>query len=165
MCLLSVLVCVYTCSLLASFNFTKTNQLTPSPAILVPLTLFSRCTVICFVTDCVVFNFLHGHRPFLQLRTDEMNGKVKGEDEEEEHLDEEEDDEEEEDEEDEEEHPEEEEEGEKSDEKVDILDEKRKETEEQEQSITEPDIQVPWIPSFIPFRLIMHEHNDLASHQ
>ncbi|XP_016422254.1 glutamic acid-rich protein-like [Sinocyclocheilus rhinocerous] len=66
-----------------------------------------------------------------------MNGKVDGEDEEEDYLDEEED----EDEEEEEEHPEEEEEGEKCDEKEDILDEKRKETKEQEQSITEPDIQ------------------------
>ncbi|XP_016404145.1 nucleolar protein 12-like isoform X1 [Sinocyclocheilus rhinocerous] len=75
----------------------------------------------------------------LQLRTDEMNGKVEGEDDEEEEcLDDEE--EEEEDEEDEEEHPE-EEEGEKCDEKEDILDEKRKETEKQEQSITESDVQ------------------------
>uniref|UniRef100_A0A671T612 X-linked retinitis pigmentosa GTPase regulator n=1 Tax=Sinocyclocheilus anshuiensis TaxID=1608454 RepID=A0A671T612_9TELE len=67
-----------------------------------------------------------------ELRTDEMNGKVDGEDEEEDYLDEEEDDDEEEEEE--EEHPEEEEEGEKCDEKEDILDEKRKETEEQEQN-------------------------------
>uniref|UniRef100_A0A673MDG7 X-linked retinitis pigmentosa GTPase regulator-like n=1 Tax=Sinocyclocheilus rhinocerous TaxID=307959 RepID=A0A673MDG7_9TELE len=65
-----------------------------------------------------------------ELRTDEMNGKVDGEDEEEDYLDEEED----EDEEEEEEHPEEEEEGEKCDEKEDILDEKRKETKEQEQN-------------------------------
>uniref|UniRef100_A0A671T7Y8 X-linked retinitis pigmentosa GTPase regulator n=2 Tax=Sinocyclocheilus anshuiensis TaxID=1608454 RepID=A0A671T7Y8_9TELE len=77
--------------------------------------------------------------PMEKLRTDEMNGKVDGEDEEEDYLDEEEDDDEEEEEE--EEHPEEEEEGEKCDEKEDILDEKRKETEEQEQSITEADIQ------------------------
>ncbi|KTG25571.1 hypothetical protein cypCar_00020622 [Cyprinus carpio] len=70
----------------------------------------------------------------LLLRTDEMNGKVEGEDEEEEYLDEEEEGE---DDEDEEEHPEEEE----DDEKEDILDEKRKETEKQEQSITESDVQ------------------------
>uniref|UniRef100_A0A8C1EDL7 X-linked retinitis pigmentosa GTPase regulator n=1 Tax=Cyprinus carpio carpio TaxID=630221 RepID=A0A8C1EDL7_CYPCA len=69
-----------------------------------------------------------------KLRTDEMNGKVEGEDEEEEYLDEEEEGE---DDEDEEEHPEEEE----DDEKEDILDEKRKETEKQEQSITESDVQ------------------------
>ncbi|CAM4731946.1 unnamed protein product [Leuciscus chuanchicus] len=74
--------------------------------------------------------------PVEKLRTDEINGKMEGEDEEEEYLDDEEDDDEEE--EDEEEHPE-EKEGEKCEEKEDILDEKRKETEEQ--SITEPDIQ------------------------
>ncbi|XP_059385609.1 X-linked retinitis pigmentosa GTPase regulator-like isoform X3 [Carassius carassius] len=67
--------------------------------------------------------------------TDEMNGKVEGEDEDEEYLDEEEDGEDEEDED-----PE-EEEGEKCDKKEDILDEKRKETEKQEQSITESDVQ------------------------
>lgn len=88
------------------------------------------------ITDCVVSYFLHGCHPSLQLRTDEMNGKVEGEDEEEEYLDEEEEGE---DDEDEEEHPEEEE----GDEKEDILDEKRKETEKQEQSITESDLQVP----------------------
>ncbi|KAG1949779.1 retinitis pigmentosa GTPase regulator b [Pimephales promelas] len=77
--------------------------------------------------------------PMEKLRTDEINGKMEGEDEEEEYLD---DDEEEEDEEeeDEEEHPE-EKEGEKCEEKKDVLDEKRKETEEQEESTTEPDIQ------------------------
>ncbi|XP_016350371.1 X-linked retinitis pigmentosa GTPase regulator-like [Sinocyclocheilus anshuiensis] len=71
--------------------------------------------------------------PMEKLRTDEMNGKVEGEDDEEEEcLDDEE--------EEEEEHPE-EEEGEKCDEKEDILDEKRKEMEKQEQSITESDVQ------------------------
>ncbi|XP_073682261.1 retinitis pigmentosa GTPase regulator b isoform X1 [Garra rufa] len=79
--------------------------------------------------------------PMEKLWTDEMNGKVEGEDEEEEYLDEDDDDEEEdEDEEDEEEHPE-EEEVEKCEENEDVLDEKRQRTEEQEQRITESDIQ------------------------
>ncbi|XP_052465534.1 X-linked retinitis pigmentosa GTPase regulator isoform X2 [Carassius gibelio] len=67
--------------------------------------------------------------------TDEMNGKVEGEDEEEEYLDDEEEGEDEEDED-----PE-EEEGEKCEKKEDILDERRKETEKHEQSITESDVQ------------------------
>ncbi|XP_043107901.1 retinitis pigmentosa GTPase regulator b isoform X4 [Puntigrus tetrazona] len=75
--------------------------------------------------------------PMEKLRTDEMNGKVAGEDDEEEYLDEDDDDEEEDEEdeeEDEEERPKKKEEGE---EKEDVLNEKRKETEEQEQSMQE----------------------------